>query len=50
MIEALLKSKKFDLDGRNRMDVQTPTRLLLSNPAAYINIKGPNGHNGSTSK
>ena len=37
--EPLLNFKKFDLDERSRMDVQTPSRILLPNPDAHMDMK-----------
>ena len=41
--EALLRSKKFDLKECIRMDVSTPSQILLGNPDMNMDIKGPNG-------
>ena len=48
--EALPKSKKFDLDERSRMNVETPSKILLRNPEANMDIMGSNSQTDSTSK
>ena len=48
--KAILKSKKIDLNERSRMDVLTPSQILLLNTDVDMDIKGPNGQGDSTSK
>ena len=48
--EVLLKTKKFDLNERSRMDNYTASRILLRNPDVDVDIKEPNGQTDSTSK